>query len=130
MKSNQTKACILAILTVAAACAPSQEDASSDEADLRRRRIVPTPCTGTGSATLAWDANGETDLAGYKLYYGSSAPASACPPASYSGVVDVGNVTTHVVANLPLCTTTHFWITAYNAAGSESCFSKEVTKTL
>ncbi len=33
---------------------------------------------------LAWDANGESNLAGYKVYYGAGSK-------SYAGSVDVGN---------------------------------------
>jgi hypothetical protein len=42
---------------------------------------------------LAWDANTESDLAGYKVYYGTST-------GKYPDSIDVGNVTTHTVVNL------------------------------
>ncbi|HSN24149.1 MAG TPA: hypothetical protein VLS45_08295, partial [Methylomicrobium sp.] len=40
--------------------------------------------------TLAWDANTESDLAGYKVHYGTAS-------GSYTTVVDVHKVTTAVV---------------------------------
>jgi fibronectin type 3 domain-containing protein len=42
---------------------------------------------------LAWDANIESDLAGYKVYYGTSSK-------SYSGSVDAGNVTAFTLTGL------------------------------
>ena len=39
---------------------------------------------------LAWDANTESDVAGYKVYYGTNSK-------SYEGSVDVGNVTTYTL---------------------------------
>jgi len=43
--------------------------------------------------TLAWDANTESDLAGYRLYYGTST-------RNYPNNFDIGNVTPHTVPNL------------------------------
>jgi fibronectin type 3 domain-containing protein len=42
---------------------------------------------------LAWDPNTESDAAGYKIYYGTSSK-------SYTGSVDVGNVTTYTLSGL------------------------------
>ena len=43
--------------------------------------------------TIAWDTNTESDLAGYKLFYGTSSK-------NYDVSVDVGNTTTYTIANL------------------------------
>jgi hypothetical protein len=72
--------------------------------------------------TLAWDANSETNLAGYKLYVGTSS-------GSYGAPVNVGNVTTHTVTGLA-SGTYYFALTAYNSEGLESGFSNEVTVAL
>jgi hypothetical protein len=72
--------------------------------------------------TLAWDANTETDLKGYKVYYGSAS-------GSYSETIDVGNVTTYTVPNLEVGIY-FFAVTAYNASGLESGFSNEVFKVI
>jgi len=65
-------------------------------------------------ATLAWDANTESDLAGYKVHYGTVS-------GSYSVHTDVHNVTTSTVAGQ----TYYFAVTAYNASGNESgCFNQ------
>jgi len=83
----------------------------------------------SGNATLSWDAptaNADgtplTDLAGYKIYYGTS-------PGVYSAIVDAGNSTTYVVKNLTRGTY-YFTVTAYNTSGNESSFSGEVRKTI
>ncbi|MGD0307653.1 MAG: fibronectin type III domain-containing protein [Acidobacteriota bacterium] len=69
-------------------------------------------------ATLTWDANTETDLAGYKVYYGTAS-------GSYSQTIDVGNVTTFTVRGLGVGAY-FFAVTAYNTSGLESGFSNEV----
>src|SRR5512139_390025 len=69
---------------------------------------------------LAWDANGEPDLAGYKIYYGTSAK-------SYTASVDVGNVTSYTLASLNGGQTYYLTVTAYNTSGSESGYSGEVS---
>jgi hypothetical protein len=73
------------------------------------------------SVTLAWDANSESDLAGYKIYYGTSS-------RNYSTVVDVKKVTSYTVTGLGPGTW-YFALTAYNTSGAESSFSNEVSKT-
>jgi hypothetical protein len=42
---------------------------------------------------LAWDANTEPDLAGYKIHYGTAS-------GDYSHSIDVGNVTQYTLAGL------------------------------
>src|SRR5688572_15165517 len=70
------------------------------------------------TVTLAWDANSETNLAGYKLYYGTASRV-------YTSVLNVGNVTSASVSNLVANTNYHFAVTAYNDLGVESDFSSE-----
>ncbi|TAK03045.1 MAG: hypothetical protein EPO39_12735 [Candidatus Manganitrophaceae bacterium] len=74
------------------------------------------------NADLSWSANTETDLAGYKVYYGTSS-------RNYGAPVDVGNQTTFTATGLSEGQTYYFAVTAYNAAGSESGLSTEVSKT-
>jgi hypothetical protein len=71
-------------------------------------------------ATLAWDANTESDLAGYKLHYGTASN-------SYSVHIDVNNVTTYTVAGLTAGQTYYFAATAYDASGNESGYSNQVS---
>ncbi len=81
------------------------------------------------SVTLAWDAattntDGTvlTDLAGYKLRYGTSS-------GNYSNSVTVGAGTSYVLNNLAPGTY-YFAVTAVNTAGVESGFSNEASKTI
>jgi hypothetical protein len=69
--------------------------------------------------TLAWDANAEPDLSGYKVYSGTAS-------RNYSGSVDVGNWTSCVMGGLEPGKTYYFAAKAYNATGSESDYSMEV----
>lgn len=80
--------------------------------------VLFSPNLKAADATLAWDPNTESNLAGYRLYYGTS-------PRTYSVVVDVGNVTTYTVTNLT-SETWYFALTAYNTSNRESGFSNEV----
>ncbi len=82
---------------------------------------------GSGSllaadVTLQWDANTETDLAGYKLYYGTA-------PGVYGTPIIVGKVTTYTLTAVQPGTY-YFAVTAYNTSGAESGFSNEVTTTV
>ena len=75
---------------------------------------------GGGTITLAWDANTESDLAGYKVYYGTAS-------GSYGTPVNVGNVTTYQLTGLTPGQVYYLALTAYDPAGYESGFSNEVS---
>jgi len=70
--------------------------------------------------TLAWDANTEPDLAGYKVHYGSAS-------GSYTSSVDVHKVTTSSIGTLTAGQTYYFAVTAYNASNNESGYSNQVS---
>jgi hypothetical protein len=72
--------------------------------------------------TLAWDANSEPDLSGYKLYYGTS-------PGTYPNVMSLGLVTTYTVTNLTDGVAYYFALTALDTEGFESGKSNEVSYT-
>jgi hypothetical protein len=74
------------------------------------------------TATLAWDANSESDLAGYRVHYGT---VSGNPTTT----VDVGNVTQRQFSGLQAGVTYYFRVTAYNTANEESTPSAEVSHT-
>jgi hypothetical protein len=72
--------------------------------------------------TLAWDQNSEPDIAGYRIYYGQES-------RSYTNIVDVGNYTTCVIADLEDGKTYFFAATAYNTDAYESGYSNEISYT-
>lgn len=84
----------------------------------------------TGSATFYWNANTETDLAGYKIYYGTSPRTGTQAPGGYSSIVDVGKATTYVINNLTEGQTYYFSLVAYDTSQNVSPFSNELKKTI
>ncbi len=72
-----------------------------------------------GTVTLSWDANTETDLAGYKVYWGTVS-------RTYGPAVMIGKVTTYTTPKLANGTW-FFAVTAINTGGAESGFSNEVS---
>lgn len=72
--------------------------------------------------TLQWDANTETTVAGYKVYYNAD---SAGPP--FSGTGTVGKVTSTTLTGLDPSKTYYFAVTAYDATGTESTYSNIVS---
>jgi len=83
--------------------------------------LTVTPPATSGTATLTWTANTETDLAGYNVYMGTQ-------PGLYGAPVSVGNATSYTVGNLTGGTTYYFVVTALNNSGVESLHSSEVSK--
>jgi len=92
---------------------------------------VPSPTPTDGVATLSWaapdqntDGSALTNLAGYRIYYGTSANALD----QIINIPSVG-VTEYVVDNLPTGTY-YFSIRAYTSAGTESALSNVVSDTI
>ncbi len=75
------------------------------------------------SPIIQWAENLESDVAGYKVYQGSTS-------GSYGYPIDVGNVTTFTVPNLQVGITYYFAITAYDSRGNESPPSSEFSLQL
>jgi len=86
--------------------------------------ILPLLATQAGAAavTLAWDANAETTVAGYKVGYGTAS-------GSYASTVDVGNWTSVNISGLETGRTYYFACKAYDSAGKESAYSGEISYT-
>ena len=81
------------------------------------------------TVALLWDVPTSTqdnrpmaDVAGYNIYYGTSAQR-------YAKVLDVGNVREYTLKDLP-AGTYYISVTSYDSAGNETEFSEEVTKTV
>jgi chitinase len=73
--------------------------------------------------TLAWDANTEPDLAGYKVHYGTVS-------GSYTTSLDVHKVTTSSIGTLTAGQTYYFAVTAYNSSNKESGYSNQVSYSI
>lgn len=86
----------------------------------------PPPAPTTGSATLSWNLGPEQDLAGYKIYVGTSSGSYSFPGSPFT----VGRVTTFTVNSLPKGQTFYFALSAYDSAGNNSPLSAEVTKSI
>jgi hypothetical protein len=77
-----------------------------------------------GEVTLEWDANIESNLGGYRLYYGQTS-------RNYAIDVDVGNQTSYAVTGLQDGETYYFAVQAYAIGGQiSSGFSNEVSTTI
>lgn len=82
--------------------------------------LVPTLAGAATTVNLAWDANTEADLSGYRLYQSTAAGGP------YTMVQTLGKVTTTSVTGLP--DGRFYWVlTAFDTVGNESGYSNEVT---
>jgi len=66
--------------------------------------------------TLAWDANSEEDLAGYRIYWGTQSRV-------YTNTFDVGNV---IQTTIDIPAGSYIAATAYDTDENESGFSDEI----
>ena len=81
--------------------------------------LLLSPMVAYGAAvTLAWDANTEPDLAGYRIHYGTAS-------GDYSHTIDVGNITTYTLTGLEEDGTYYLVATAYDEDDNESGCSRE-----
>jgi hypothetical protein len=86
--------------------------------------LVFLPGSGySAQVTIAWDANAEPEVAGYKLHYGTSS-------GQYPSLSDVGGQTACTLAGLQAGVAYFFAATAYDTYGSQSSYSQEVTFTV
>ncbi|MEE4266344.1 MAG: fibronectin type III domain-containing protein, partial [Desulfobacteraceae bacterium] len=80
--------------------------------------IPPLP-TLAATVNFAWDASNGLNIAGYKLYYGTSS-------GNYSHDIDVGNHTSCSISDLQEGKKYYFAATAYNTSDVESDYSIEL----
>jgi hypothetical protein len=74
------------------------------------------------AVSLVWDPNSETNLVGYKVYYGTS-------PRTYGTPITIGLDPSYTISGLGIGTW-YFAVTAFNATQNESGFSNEVSTTI
>ncbi len=72
------------------------------------------------SLILEWNASVSPDAAGYDVYYGTNS-------GDYAYKIDAGNATSVAVTNLSPGVTYYFAATAYDASGTQSPFSPEIS---
>jgi hypothetical protein len=85
--------------------------------------IVFLACLNLYAATveISWKPNSESDLAGYKVYYGTTS-------GQYGAPIDVGNITVYTMTISPIHGGLHYFaLTAYDTSGNESGKSEEVS---
>ena len=70
------------------------------------------------NVTLAWNAKQSTDIAGYRIYYGTCS-------GIYTSRVDAGKVTNLRISDLNKGQTYYFAATTYDHNGNESNFLQE-----
>jgi len=75
------------------------------------------------SIDLSWTPAVSTNVAGYKVYYGTQSE-------SYSNSVTAGNTTNITISGFCAGKTYFFSATTYNSAGNESSFASEMSYTV
>ena len=72
------------------------------------------------SLKISWNPNTESDLGGYRIYYGNAS-------RNYSHALNVGNTTSVTIDGFFEGYTYYLAVTAYDYSGNESSFSQEVS---
>lgn len=81
--------------------------------------LICTNISYAAQITLEWDANSETNVSGYNVYYGKFS-------RDYDVTLDVGNWTSVTIADFEDNETYYFAVTAYDFEDNESGYSSEV----
>jgi hypothetical protein len=76
---------------------------------------------------LQWTQGSDSRIVGYRVYWGTSSRSYQQPPGQGVGA---GQSSSYIVGNLTVNRTYYFAVTAYDAAGNESAYSAEATKTV
>ncbi len=96
--------------------------------------IVWSSAASAASATFSWTANPPTNLAGYRIYFGTSTgppyAATGSPVEIPLAVLADVNSPSFTVEGLPSCGHFFFVATAYDVAGGESDYTPEVETTV
>jgi fibronectin type 3 domain-containing protein len=79
----------------------------------------------TGAATVSWNASTSSDVVGYKVYKATASGSYGAPIATLQG-----SVLSYQAIGLQMNTTYFFVVTSYDAAGNESLYSNEVSKSI
>jgi hypothetical protein len=82
--------------------------------------IMQLSASATGSVTLAWNASTNSIIAGYNVYYGGAS-------GTYTNEICAGDATNATISGLVEGTTYYFAATSYDALGTNSPFSSEVS---
>lgn len=85
-------------------------------------------CQAASNVTFEWDANSETDLAGYRLYQSQTSGVYTFGDGNQVATILTGTETVQIIN---ISDGTYFWVlTAYDNDGNESGPSNEVTADL
>jgi hypothetical protein len=82
--------------------------------------LFESPARASISLEVTWNASSDTNVAGYKVYYGTVSQ-------QYTNVVVAGNLTNALISGIKSGKTYYFAATSYNAAGWESSYSPEIS---
>jgi len=85
--------------------------------------MIPLSTANAASVALEWDPNSEPELAGYKIYWGTSS-------GNFTSSKDVGKTTTTTINGVEEGKTYYFVATAYDSQNIESQNSNQVTYTV
>lgn len=83
----------------------------------------PPPTPSSGTAILEWDAVVASNLASYRIHYGTVS-------GSYPQTIEAGTTTTYTLDNLGRGSRYYFVVTAVDTSGQESGHSNEVSKDI
>jgi fibronectin type 3 domain-containing protein len=118
---------LLAMTVAVAACGGGDDPppTSSASSTSSAPSTTPPPAQSPTSLRLNWNANTETDLAGYRIYRSTTSGIYGAPVATAPA-----NATSFVAAGLKPGVTYFFTITAVDTAGNESVKSNQVIGSL